>query len=181
MSIVPDDSVRPQVEPKSIERLMLEVRRELSEIRREQVRFRECAALEGAVEGGEVSKLMTDFSRRVKILSERVAGRDLTIVGSRDIREPETIATLMAALGNEERVRILAELDARSVSFNELELAVGKKGGTLKYHLNQLESAGYLTQEHNRGRYSITVEGKLAYRMVVWLTSCISPLGCHNV
>lgn len=163
-------------QPTSIERLMKQMHSELSEIRLEQIRLRESTSFSAMTTQSQSADLMAKFSRRVKILSERVAERDLTAIASRDIRDPLIVAKFMGALGNEERVRILGELDTENSTFNRLERITNKKGGTLKYHLNQLEEAGFVTQDQNRGSYRITVEGKLAYRLAVWLASCLAPI-----
>ena len=173
---VPEEHAETELKPHTVESLMREVRRELSEIRREQVRLREHGIAPMTSRHELSSDLMFKFSRRVKVLSARIAERDLTVVASRDIRDPRIIANLMGALGNEERIRILAALDDGPMSFNDLEKIIERKGGTLKYHLNQLESAGYVAQEQNRGRYAVTADGMLAYRLSVWLASCLSPL-----
>jgi DNA-binding transcriptional ArsR family regulator len=173
--LVPEEHAERELEPHTVENLMREVRRELSEIRREQVRLREHGVAPVIAQHEISSDLMFKFSRRVKVLTSRIAERDLTALASRDIRDSEAIAKFMGALGNEERIRILAALDNGPMSFNDLEKIIEKKGGTLKYHLNQLESTGYVSQEQNRGRYAVTVDGMLAYRLSVWLTSCLSP------
>jgi DNA-binding transcriptional ArsR family regulator len=81
----------------------------------------------------------------------------------------------MAPLANEERVSILSYLNQKPLSFKDLEEITGKRGGTLKHHLEQLEQAKYIQQVKSRGRYSITIDGQIAYRLSVWFASCLAP------
>ncbi len=173
---MPDEKNNGHLTPTTIEHLMQQMYSELSQIRIEQTRLRESTSLGATAARAQSVDLMAKFSRRVKVLSERVVERDLTAISSRDIRNPQIVARFMGALGNEERVRILAELDTGNATFNHLERVIQKKGGTLKYHLNQLQEADFVAQEQNRGSYAITLEGKLAYRLAVWLASCLTPI-----
>ncbi len=80
--------------------------------------------------------------------------------------DPEKIASVMSALGNEHRVRILQELASGGKYISELqeklpEIAVS----TLSNHLNVLEGVGLVVQEKARGRYLITMPGRIALRM----------------
>ena len=173
-----DDSVSAESEMQTLQKLMSDVRNELHEIRltRGQISYAQSPSSFVHPENQEShEQLLSAFGKRIKILSERVAKRDLTYHAGRDIRDPAAIVRLMAPLSSEERLLILSSLDQQSLSFKDLENITGKLGGTLKHHLNQLEEARYIQQYKSRGRYSITLDGQLAFRLSVWLASCLSP------
>lgn len=80
--------------------------------------------------------------------------------------EPERAATVMSALGNEHRLRVLDELTSGGLYAGELQERLQEiSASTLSSHLDVLEKAGLIVQEKARGRYLITIPGRLAYRM----------------
>jgi len=83
---------------------------------------------------------------------------------------PERVATIVAPLGSEERLKILDYLKTGGKSFNDIENYTGKTGSSLTHHLNPLIDAGYVVKGEVRGTYYVTVEGRLAYRLAQWLT-----------
>ncbi len=50
----------------------------------------------------------------------------------------------------------------------------GLAPGTLPHHLKQLEEAGYVTQERVRGRYLITIPGRMALKLAEYLHNQMS-------
>lgn len=83
---------------------------------------------------------------------------------------PERIARIVGPLGNVDRLRILKYLQDGGRSFNEIEQHIGKTGSSLTHHLTPLLDAGYVIKGEVRGKYYITVMGRLAYNLVQWLT-----------
>ena len=79
---------------------------------------------------------------------------------------PKAAANLMNALGHENRVTILGELVSGGHYASDLQEKIPDIGAsTLSSHLDVLEKAGLVVQEKARGRYLITMPGRLAYQM----------------
>ncbi len=80
--------------------------------------------------------------------------------------DPKRAAEVMSALGNEHRMRILEELTRGGRYLGELlEAFPGMSAGTISSHLDVLKGAGLVVQEKGRGRYLVTIPGRIAYRM----------------
>jgi DNA-binding transcriptional ArsR family regulator len=72
----------------------------------------------------------------------------------------------MSALGNEHRIKILEELSFGGHYANELQESLsGISASTLSSHLDILQESGLIVQERRRGRYLITIPGRLAVKM----------------
>jgi len=86
-------------------------------------------------------------------------------------RKPRSVdvnraASVMSALGNENRLKILDALSHGGLYAGDLQEALADIGAsTLSSHLDVLEESGLVTQERRRGRYLITVPGRLAVNM----------------
>ncbi len=86
-------------------------------------------------------------------------------------RKPRSVdvkraASVMSALGNENRLKILDALSHGGLYAGDLQEAIEDIGAsTLSSHLDVLEESGLVTQERRRGRYLITVPGRLAVNM----------------
>ena len=91
---------------------------------------------------------------------------------------PERVATIVAPLGSEERLKILDYLKTGGKSFNDIENYTGKTGSSLTHHLNPLIDAGYVVKGEVRGTYYVTVEGRLAYRLAQLLTHRVEKQRC---
>ncbi len=79
---------------------------------------------------------------------------------------PKAAADLMSALGHENRITILGEMVSGGRYASELQEKLPDIGAsTLSSHLDVLEKAGLIVQEKARGRYLITMPGRLAYQM----------------
>lgn len=75
-------------------------------------------------------------------------------------------AEVMSALGNEYRLRILSELMHGGKYISDLQEILSEiASSTLSSHLDVLEKAGLVVQEKVRGRYLITIPGRMAYKM----------------
>lgn len=104
--------------------------------------------------------------------------------GIRILREPEKkeevradpirVASIMSSLGNEHRVRILQELVSGGKYISEIQEKLQEIAtSTLSSHLDILEEAGLVVQEKVRGRYLITMPGRIALRMASQITRLV--------
>lgn len=80
-------------------------------------------------------------------------------------------AEIMSALGQEHRLRILKELAGGGKYINDLQEILSEiTASTLSSHLKVLEEAGLVVQEKVRGRYLITMPGRVALKMAMRVT-----------
>lgn len=80
--------------------------------------------------------------------------------------DPAKAASVMSALGHEHRLRILRELMHGGKYISELQEKLSEiTSSTLSSHLDVLQEAGLVVQEKVRGRYLITIPGRMAYKM----------------
>lgn len=104
--------------------------------------------------------------------------------GIRILREPRKkeeekvdhrrVASIMSSLGNEHRVRILQELVSGGKYISEIQETLQEIAtSTLSSHLDILEEAGLVVQEKVRGRYLITMPGRIALRMASQITRLV--------
>ena len=77
----------------------------------------------------------------------------------------EEAASLLSALGDEKRLKILKYLETSPQYQKELAEDTGLRGGTFKHHTDTLEDEGYITREAVRGRYLITQLGIEALKL----------------
>jgi DNA-binding transcriptional ArsR family regulator len=119
----------------------------------------------GGIIEGVMNNVMSDLDRSLgfrshKLIIEKPAERE-TVKAN-----PKIVADLMSALGHENRIAILAELVSGGRYSSELQEKLPDIGAsTLSSHLDVLEKAGLIVQEKARGRYLITMPGRLAYQM----------------
>ncbi len=79
---------------------------------------------------------------------------------------PGKAAEIMSALGQEHRLKILGELMTGGKYISELQTSLPEiTASTLSSHLDILQEAGLVIQERVRGRYLITIPGRMAYKM----------------
>jgi len=84
------------------------------------------------------------------------------------------MSEVMSALGQEHRLRILEELVSGGKYINELQEKLSEiTASTLSSHLKVLEEAGLVVQEKVRGRYLITMPGRIAYNMASRITKSL--------
>ncbi len=80
--------------------------------------------------------------------------------------EVQRTADVMSALGNEHRIKILKELTWGGLYASDLQDVLKEiSASTLSSHLDVLQEAGLIVQERRRGRYLITMSGRLAIKM----------------
>lgn len=85
--------------------------------------------------------------------------------------EAERAATLMSAMASQHRLRILNELLFGGRYAGEIESVLKDiSPSTISSHLKTLEEAGLVVQESERGRYLITLPGRIAFKMATRLT-----------
>lgn len=85
--------------------------------------------------------------------------------------EAERAATLMGAMASEHRLRILTELLYGGRYAGEIESVLKDiSPSTISNHLKTLEEAGLVVQEGDRGRYLITLPGRIGLKMATRLT-----------
>jgi len=81
------------------------------------------------------------------------------------------MSEVMSALGQEHRLKVLEALVSGGKYINELQEKLSEiTASTLSSHLKILEEAGLVVQEKVRGRYLITMPGRIAYNMALRIT-----------
>jgi len=117
--------------------------------------------MEGVAEGisGELERSVFIGPHGVRVYKGR---REEDVVKT----DPAKAASAMSALGNEYRLRILGELMYGGRYISELQDKLSEiTASTLSSHLDVLEKAGLVAQEKVRGRYLVTIPGRMAYKM----------------
>ena len=98
--------------------------------------------------------------------------RHISKVQSRTLSaaEAQRSASLMSAMSSEHRIRILTELLYGGRYASELESVLKDiSPSTISNHLKILQEAGLIVQEGDRGRYLITLPGRIALKMATRL------------
>jgi DNA-binding transcriptional ArsR family regulator len=99
--------------------------------------------------------------------------RHIAKVQAKAITEPEAqrAAMLMSVMASEHRLRILNELLYGGRYASEIEAVLRELSpSTISNHLKTLQEAGLVVQEGDRGRYLITLPGRIALKMATRLT-----------
>jgi len=124
--------------------------------------------MKGVTEGieGEIEKsiFIHPHAGQVKIIHRDRADRE----PPEHIEKPDLnkVANIMSALGQEHRLKILQELMTGGKYISDLQNALPEiTTSTLSSHLDVLQEAGLVVQERVRGRYLITIPGRMAYKM----------------
>lgn len=83
----------------------------------------------------------------------------------------EVGASIVAAIGDSNRLKILRELERGPKYQKELSDITNLRGGTFKHHMDRLldKEAKYVTQEVVRGRYLLTTRGREALKLAEML------------
>ena len=119
--------------------------------------------------GGFVEDIMEGVATEIE-QSLFVHPRGRVVLRNR-VRKPRRVdakrtASVMSALGHEYRLKILDALSSGGLYSSDLQEALGEiSPSTLSSHLDVLEEAGLVTQERRRGRYLITMPGRVAVEM----------------
>jgi len=160
-----------------------ELRRELRELREELRESRERPFRTPRSYIISIEKTLGDLMEdlleglRSELRRSVIVGPKGVIISGRKIRgEPKPdfdearAAELLGALANENRLKILKALSRGGKYLSELEEAVqGISPSTLSNHLDQLKEAGLVVQEAVRGRYLITIRGRLVLKTLTRL------------
>ena len=128
--------------------------------------------MEGVNEGirGELEKSIFIHPHRggVVIRRNHEHHRPLEHVEKPDLTKA---ANIMSALGQEHRLQILNELMTGGKYISDFQTALPDiTASTLSSHLDVLQEAGLVVQERVRGRYLITIPGRIAYTMAAAVT-----------
>ena len=118
--------------------------------------------LEGVAEGisGELEKSVFIGPHGIKIYHERETPEEETKINL------AKASSAMNALGSEHRLKILKDLMHGGKYISELQESLPEiTSSTLSSHLDVLQEAGLVAQEKTRGRYLITMPGRIAYKM----------------
>jgi len=106
--------------------------------------------------------------------------RQIARVQAKSISQPEAerAARLMSAMASEHRLRILNELLYGGRYASEIEAVLKELSpSTISNHLKTLQEAGLVVQEGDRGRYLITLPGRIAFKMATRLTRFLDRRG----
>jgi DNA-binding transcriptional ArsR family regulator len=125
--------------------------------------------MESVTEGihGELEKCVFIGPRGVRIMRKEEPIEEERVA---ELNFPKA-SEVMSALGHEHRLQILKELVTGGKYINELQEKLSEiTSSTLSSHLKILEEAGLVVQEKVRGRYLITMPGRIAYNMVLRIT-----------
>ncbi|MFQ5951611.1 MAG: ArsR/SmtB family transcription factor [Candidatus Geothermarchaeales archaeon] len=85
--------------------------------------------------------------------------------------DPKVMAEVASALANEHRLEILSQLMRGGRYISELQEKLSEiAASTLSSHLDILEEAGLVAQERARGRYLVTIPGRIALKLMRQIT-----------
>ena len=106
--------------------------------------------------------------------------RHIAKMQAKSITQPEAerAAMLMSAMASEHRLRILNELLYGGRYASEIESVLKDLSpSTISSHLKTLQEVGLVVQEGDRGRYLITLPGRIALKMATRLTRFLITAG----
>jgi len=127
--------------------------------------------------GEYISGFVEDVMEGVSVELERSLFRERPQRRNQESRfDSEETAKVMSSLGNEHRIKILNELSYGGLYASDLQEVMKEiSPSTLSSHLDVLEEAGLIYQERRRGRYLITIPGRLAIKMAYQIVARIGP------
>jgi DNA-binding HxlR family transcriptional regulator len=132
--------------------------------------------MESVAEGidSELKKCVFIGPRGVKIIREEAPPQRESV----EKVDYSKVSEVMSALGQEHRLKILEALMSGGKYINELQEKLPEiTASTLSSHLNVLEEAGLVVQEKVRGRYLITMPGRIAYKMALRIAKFVESGG----
>ena len=120
--------------------------------------------------GAYISAFVNDVMEKVSselentvFISDKGMGERPTTLSEEDIKQT---ANVMSALGNEHRIKILEELSWGGMYASDFQESLKDiSPSTLSSHLDVLQEAGLVVQERRRGRYLISMKGRLAINL----------------
>ncbi len=106
---------------------------------------------------------VTSELERSLFTESRDRGARPTVMTDSEIAETSAV---MSAMANEHRIRILKELTWGGMYAGDLQENLKEiSASTLSSHLDTLQGVGLIYQEKRRGRYLITISGRIAVNM----------------
>lgn len=106
---------------------------------------------------------VTSELERSLFTESRDRGVGPTVMTDSEIAETSAV---MSAMANEHRIRILKELTWGGMYAGDLQENLKEiSASTLSSHLDTLQGVGLIYQEKRRGRYLITISGRIAVNM----------------
>jgi DNA-binding transcriptional ArsR family regulator len=136
--------------------------------------------------GDYIGSFVEDVMEGVGAELERSLFADSHVRHSHRERRTEPLDTkgaagAMSALGNEHRIKILEEMSYGGLYSKDLQEVLPEiSASTLSSHLDVLQEAGLITQERRRGRYLITIPGRLAVKMAYQIADRIGRSRRHE-
>ncbi|TFG09663.1 ArsR family transcriptional regulator, partial [Candidatus Thorarchaeota archaeon] len=154
-------------EVEALRDLMREVKEDLDELKKHHKILETETPITPKRESPLENELTEKFDERIRDMIGRLSdkrgeGFDIETVSA------SRIAKLVVPFANSDRIRIVRALIEKPMTFTEMEDLIGKRGGALKHHLDQLIQERYIVRESIRGRYLATVRGNLAHRLFGW-------------
>jgi len=130
-------------------------------------------AIKGAGDIGQEMKVVgKEFDKIGKEIGDKIAKDVRVSIGPRIPEDKleefyEVGATIVSAIGDPNRLRILKELEKSPKYQKELSDITSLRGGTFKHHMDRLLDAEvkFVTQEVVRGRYLLTTRGREALKL----------------
>ncbi|MHA1917058.1 MAG: winged helix-turn-helix domain-containing protein [Candidatus Ranarchaeia archaeon] len=89
-------------------------------------------------------------------------------------------SNLLSLIADENRLKLLKELENSGKYQKELSENTKIHGGTFNHHINKLIESNFAIQEAVRGRYLITIEGREALKLAEFLYLRKFPKHCCN-
>ena len=122
--------------------------------------------------GGEMKDMGEEIGKIGKEIGDKIS-KDVYVSVGPTIPEDkleefyEIGATIVAAIGDPNRLKILKELERGPKYQKELSDITNLRGGTFKHHMDRLldEDVKFVTQEVVRGRYLLTTRGREALKL----------------
>lgn len=136
--------------------------------------------------GDYIGSFVEDVMEGVGAELERSLFADSHLRSRHRMRRTEPLDTkgaadAMSALGNEHRIKILEEMSYGGLYSKDLQEVLQEiSASTLSSHLDVLQEAGLITQERRRGRYLITIPGRLAVKMAYQIADRIGRNRRHE-
>lgn len=144
-----------------------QVKKELREELRAEMRQLRDELLEHLPPEEEATREAAEITKDVR----RVLAEQKENFTEYTVFDPETASQMLKPLANAERLKILQALYTEGKYFTDMVDLTGLEHSPLRFHLSSLIDAGYAEQERYRGRYLITIYGKIALRLVGFLVT----------
>lgn len=152
-----DKALRDGLKSQELETLYREKKESLSHLEK-NAPYSQCSSC-----FSEVLELVNRQHRVLEVF--KGAWESLNFGIEREFR-PGEIMEGLRPVSNEVRLTVLKELHTQPRRFTYLSNATGMEGGNLRFHLNQLVSAGLVGQEKRGGKYLLTEKGRIIFEQL---------------